>query len=199
MTTPALSATSLTRRDALKRAALLLGAAVSPSLRQGVLAADTRPPAAPERSAPPPHSLDSAQAADVAALAERILPRTDTPGAIDVGVPAFIDRMYGEFLVAAERSTLTDGLAALDAASRAAHRQPFHRLSAAQQDALLTPLAGLAATAPTPFFLQMRELTIVGYFTSEVVGKTVLHYDPIPGRYDGCIPLSEVGNVNWTR
>ena len=41
-------------------------------------------------------------------------------------------------------------------------------------------------------FLRVRELTIVGYFTSETVGKTVLHYDPIPGRYDGCIPLAEV-------
>ena len=47
--------------------------------------------------------------------------------------------------------------------------------------------------------LTVQELVITGYFTSEQVGKTVLHYDPIPGRYDACIPISEVGNVNWTR
>ena len=37
------------------------------------------------------------------------------------------------------------------------------------------------------------------YFTSEPVGKNVLHYDPIPGQFAGCVPISEVGNVSWTR
>ena len=43
------------------------------------------------------------------------------------------------------------------------------------------------------------ELTVLGYFTSETVGKTVLHYDPVPGRFEACIPLAEVGNRAWTK
>ena len=46
----------------------------------------------------------------VSAIADRIIPRTDTPGAADVGVPAFIDLLYGQFMTEAERKMLTDGL-----------------------------------------------------------------------------------------
>jgi hypothetical protein len=38
---------------------------------------------------------------------------------------------------------------------------------------------------------------ILGYFTSEQVGRHVLHYDPVPGRYESCIPIEQVGNRNW--
>jgi hypothetical protein len=44
----------------------------------------------------------------------------------------------------------------------------------------------------------MREATILGYFTSEEVGRKVLHYDPVPGRYDPCVPIGDVGSVVWT-
>jgi hypothetical protein len=47
--------------------------------------------------------------------------------------------------------------------------------------------------------MQIKELTVIGYFTSELVGKSVLKYDPVPGRFDPCIPLAEVGNAQWTR
>jgi hypothetical protein len=39
---------------------------------------------------------------------------------------------------------------------------------------------------------------VFGYFTSEQVGRNVLHYDPVPGRYDACVPIDEVGRRNWT-
>ena len=73
------------------------------------------------------------------------------------------------------------------------------QLSAEEQDHLLRDIARTSQALPTSFFLQIKELTVVGYFTSELVGKTVLKYDPIPGRYDPCMPLSEVGNAQWTR
>ena len=44
----------------------------------------------------------------------------------------------------------------------------------------------------------LRQATILGYFTSEQVGKNVLHYDPVPGAYDGCVPIDQVGRRNWT-
>jgi glucoside 3-dehydrogenase (cytochrome c) hitch-hiker subunit len=39
---------------------------------------------------------------------------------------------------------------------------------------------------------------VLGYFTSEQVGRNVLHYDPVPGRYEACIPIDQVGRRNWT-
>jgi hypothetical protein len=59
-------------------------------------------------------------------------------------------------------------------------------------------LAVAAQAKEKTFFHLVKELTLLGYFTSEPIGKNVLHYDPIPGRFDGCIPLAEVGNVSWT-
>ena len=86
-----------------------------------------------------------------------------------------------------------------EVASGAAHGRGFAQLTAVQQDALLVATAEAAKGKVRTFFHQIKELTVVGYFTSERVGRTVLHYDPVPGRFDGCIPLAEVGNVNWTK
>ncbi|MBL9199607.1 MAG: gluconate 2-dehydrogenase subunit 3 family protein [Opitutaceae bacterium] len=183
----------LTRRDAIQRAALLLGVALTPSVLQGVLRAQT-----PAAGAKPQH-LTAAQFETAGAVAERILPRTDTPGAIDVGVPAFIDLMVGKFLTAAERRTFTAGLAEVETKSNAAHRVAFAKLAAAQQDALLKAMAEAAQTKSGTFFHLIKELTILGFFTSEPIAKNVTHYDPIPGRFQGCIPLAEVGNRAWTR
>ncbi|MBL9187434.1 MAG: gluconate 2-dehydrogenase subunit 3 family protein [Opitutaceae bacterium] len=183
----------MNRREALQRAALLLGVAITPSILQGVLRAQT--PAAGAK----PQFLTAAQFATAGAVAERILPRTDTPGAIDVGVPAFIDLMAGKYMTDAERRTFTAGLAEVETKSLAAHQSAFGKLSPAQQDALLTAMAEAAQSKRGTFFHQIKELTILGYFTSEPVGRNVTHYDPIPGRYQGCIPIAEVGNRAWTR
>ncbi|MEY2877635.1 MAG: hypothetical protein RLZZ15_15 [Verrucomicrobiota bacterium] len=190
---------SLTRREALQRAALFLGAALSPSLLSGVLAAQPANAAASSSAAAAPRYLTAAQFAAAAAAAERILPRTDTPGALDVGVPAFIDLMFGRFLSAEEKSRLTGGLAALDAASATAHRQPFAQLAGAQQDALLQAAADAANGDLKTFFYQIKELTIVGYFTSEPVGKNVTRYEPVPGPFRACVPITETGNRAWTK
>ena len=56
-----------------------------------------------------------------------------------------------------------------------------------------------AAEAGGRFFPLLREYTLLGYFTSERVGREVLHYDPVPGRWAPCVPLAEVGDRLWTR
>ncbi len=185
----------LTRREAIQRTALLLGIAISPSILAGVLRAQT--PAA--SAAAKPQHLNAQQFAIVAAAAERILPRTDTPGATDVGVPAFIDLMVGAYMAAVEQRMFKDGLAELEAASRAAHKAGFTALTAPQQDVVLKRIAEASQKKEKSFFHQLRELTLLGYFTSEQVGKNVLHYDPVPGKFQADIPLAEVGNRAWTR
>ncbi len=185
----------MTRREAIRRTALALGVAITPSLLIGVMNAQTVSRTAVDA----PTYLSSPQFATVRAIAERIIPKTDTPGATDVGVPAFIDLMYGKYLTEEEKRVFAAGLAEVEKISAQQGQRNFAQLSSVQQDALLTQIARAAQEQEKTFFHLMKELTLLGYFTSEPVGKTVLHYDPIPGRYQGCIPLSEVGNVSWTR
>jgi hypothetical protein len=187
--------TLLTRREALTRAAFFLGAALSPSIVAGVLRAQTPTAGAVAGR----RYLDASQFPTVAAAAERILPKTDTPGALDVGVPAFIDLIYGEYLTADERFLFATGVKDIEAAARSRHGQAFTALAAAAQDDVLRSIAGASPGRDRSFFALLRELTVTGYFTSELVGRNVLHYDPVPGRWDACIPIAEVGNRNWTR
>ena len=177
------------RREAIRRAALLAGVALSPGW---LLAVDQAGPAAPGPR------LTPEQAAIAGAVAERILPRTDTPGAIDVGVPAFIDLLYGRFMTPAERKMLADGLNEVDAAAKAAHGGAFTTLSPDHQDTVLRAIARADEGKDQGFFRLIRSATILGYFTSEPVSRNVLHYDPVPGRYEGCVPIEQVGRRNWT-
>ena len=189
-----LPAPAMSRRDALKPAALLLGVAISPSILAGVARAQA---ATPKPAARP--AFSASQRALTSAIAERILPKTDTPGAIEAGVPAFIELMVGEYLTLDEKGLFLAGLIEVEGLSMTKHRRAFTAVEPAQQDALLKELAAASQSKERSFFHLIKELTVVGYFTSEIVGKTVLHYDPVPGRLDGCIPLSEVGNRSWTK
>ena len=183
------------RREAIRRTALMLGLAISPSLLTAVARAQT---AAAAGSKPKTTYLTPAQLETAGALAERIIPRTDTPGALEVGLIAFLGLIYGEFMSQEERDRFTQGLAAIDAASVAVCQTRFARASPEQQDVMLRKLAEASQNQENTFCHQIRELTLLGYFTSEQVGKNVLRYDPIPGRFDPCIPVTEAGNVSWT-
>jgi hypothetical protein len=179
----------MSRRDAIRRAVLLAGVTVSP--RWLAFAEQARPVAARTY-------FTAEQGALVRAIADRILPRTDTPGAADVGVPAFIDLLYGEFLIEDERQLLARGLDSVEAAAKSAHAASFASLPAERQDEVLRGIARAEEGRDPGFFALIRTATITGYFTSEEVGRNVLHYDPVPGRYDACVPIDEVGRRNWT-
>ena len=124
----------------------------------------------------------------VTRIADRVIPATDTPGALDVQVPAFIDRMMATWYSAPERTDFTTGLAALD---RRAGSAGFVAQSEAAQVALLTALDGKPGSkgSAEAAFTTLKGLTIYGYFTSERVQKEVLKTVIIPGRFDGCIPF----------
>ena len=184
-----MSTSTIDRREAIRRAALLAGVALAPEWLEFVARAQT--PAAKT-------FLTAAQSPILSAAAERILPKTDTPGAIDAGVPAFIDRFYGEFMNPADQRLLVTALDDIEAAAKSAHGASFAALPAAQQDTVLRSVAASQqARDPSPFGL-LRSVTILGYFTSETVGRQVLHYDPVPGAYDGCVPIDQLGRRNWT-
>ena len=133
-------------------------------------------------------ALSAAEMAQVTRIADLVVPATDTPGALDVQVPAFIDRMMATWYSAPERTDFTTGLAALD---RRAGSGGFVAQSEAAQVALLKTLDGKPGPkgSAEAAFTTLKGLTIYGYFTSERVQKEVLKTVIIPGRFDGCIPF----------
>jgi hypothetical protein len=48
-----------------------------------------------------------------------------------------------------------------------------------------------------PFFHTMKELTLLGYYTSQIGATQELKYAPVPGRFDGCVPFATVGRA-WS-
>lgn len=203
-------ADAIDRREALRRAALLLGGAISAPAVAGVLAGcggggggggDARPGG--ETAAWTPRALTAAQGELVATVAEHIIPTTDTPGARAAGVHRFVDTMLAEYYPAADRQRFVAGLAALDArARRECGGREFLRCGAAEQRALLERIDAEAFAAPPPpasdetrFFRTMKELTLLGYYTSEVGATRELRYAAVPGRFDGCVPLAQIGRA----
>jgi gluconate 2-dehydrogenase gamma chain len=190
------------RREALKRTALLMGGVVSAPAIMGVLKGCTARPGIDWK----PAFLSGDQAAIVTQVSEIIIPRTDTPGAKDVGVPSFIDQMVNEVYSEEDQKWFTDGLTAFNEAAKKEYSDDFADLDEEEQTAFVTKVHEEAVKAEQttdpapkrPFILMMKELTMLGFFTSEVGATQVLQYAPVPGAYKGCIPLSEAGNgTTW--
>jgi hypothetical protein len=189
---------TIDRREALRRAALLLGGALAAPTVAGVLAG-CRAARVPD-GVWAPRALTRAQVDLVAAIADSILPDTDTPGARAAGVHRFIDALLAESYTARERRRFLAGLAEVDARAGRAAGRPFLECASGDQRALLEALDREAfaggAHAPEPlFFRTLKELTLVGYYTSEIGATRELHHVPVPGRYDGCVPLAQVGRT----
>ncbi|OLC99958.1 MAG: hypothetical protein AUI89_07775 [Gemmatimonadetes bacterium 13_1_40CM_3_65_8] len=143
-------------------------------------------------------ALDAHQNETVATIAELIIPKTDTPGAREAGVPAFIDVMLADWADDDHRQQFTAGLANVDERARGLFAKDFVACSEAQQTQILTDLdAELARLRDTNsdtsknFFHDMKWLTLTGYYTSEVGATTELHYRVVPGRYEPCYPLDQ--------
>jgi gluconate 2-dehydrogenase gamma chain len=185
---------AIDRREALRRAALLLGGVISAPVVTGLLAGcDTR---RVPNGAWRPRALLPDQAELVATIAEHILPETDTPGARAVGVHQFIDAMLADGYAAPDRQRFAAGLADVDARARAAQGKTFMNCGREAQRALLDELDREAFAQPHgAFFRAFKELTLVGYYTSEVGATRELRYEPVPGHYAGCVPLTEIGRT----
>ncbi len=130
------------------------------------------------------HALTAHAEQTVAIAAERILPATDTPGATDAGVSAFIEKMLTDWHTPAERERFLAGLHDLDARCHARASHDFVDCSEADQVAVLTALDD----AREEWFARLKYLTVYGYCTSEV-GQRALGLWPQPWRYDGCAPV----------
>ena len=151
-----------------------------------------------------PRTLNAHQSATVTAMAEMILPKTETPGATDVGVCDFIDLIVTEWYDEEERSRFLGGLADVDTRSQALFAKEFVGCSPAQQADILAVLGekmiegeralehfrrstGSAKKPHQNFYFMLRQLTLTSYYTSEAGATEELHFQIIPDRHDGCV------------
>jgi hypothetical protein len=198
----------MNRREALQRAAWLMGGTLSAPLTLGVL--DTfAATATPDWK---PAVLSKQQADLVDAVVDIMIPRTTTPGAKDVGVTELIDSLLKDVYSKDDRERYVSGLAEFDKAAQTAYGKPFLALDAKRQSTLVHKFHDAAATeerhlkkstdddddddlpVQRPFILMTKEIAMVGFFASFPGATQVLQYDAIPGAYHGCLPLSEAGN-----
>jgi gluconate 2-dehydrogenase gamma chain len=100
----------------------------------------------------------------VAKLVDLIIPRSDTPGAADAGVPVYIDRALARN--ARLKTRFLNGMAQLDAAAKKRFDAPFSKLDATRQTELLTSISAEKSAAGR-FFKLAKDLTIDGYYTSK--------------------------------
>jgi hypothetical protein len=198
------------RRAILKYTAYVTGYAITAPLTSAFLSGCKAEPAAPDYM---PSFLSEDTYLNLKAVVNTMLPKTDTPGALEVGVPEFIDLVLDKYTEEEDRQKLVSGFQSWLSSIQDAKSMPYHSLSAEDQLQLLNVLDKESiATAESledqdldkdeleekqPWWLDLKSLAINSYFASEKVGTEVLAYDPVPGPYQGCIPLSDVGKT-WS-
>ncbi|HYC50298.1 MAG TPA: gluconate 2-dehydrogenase subunit 3 family protein [Gemmatimonadaceae bacterium] len=140
----------------------------------------------------PSSGLSDNHLALVRALADSILPRTETPGATDVGVHRFVDVIVSENYDEGERDAFVAGLEKLDAAVMLDTGRVFHDLAPNERAAVLDAIEGGQRTLePNRTYWRLKGLVIHGYFTSEMVMKDVLRHQVMPGQFLGDAPMMQ--------
>lgn len=164
------------RRQMLEGIGALLGLAVLPA---GALAA----------VAGKPPLLDGPTTALVTAVADTLIPRTDTPGAVQVGVPATFDSLMRDWANASRRAAYLGALTAIDAEARAKTGKAFALLTPAQRKAVLAPwdAAHLATDAP---YANLKDLLVTLYYMSEQGATVELRYEHNPGVWEASTPMT---------
>ena len=191
----------LNRREAVR---LLATGAALPLAPRGMLARLREARALVETPAGP-RTLNARQEATVRMMAEMILPRTDTPGATDVGATEFIDLILTEWYDDAERRRFLSGLADAEARSQSLFGKDFVDCSPAQRAEILIELgenlASESAGRPMrrrgdwslrkdeTFYSMLRRLTLTAYYTSEGGATEELHFQVIPDVHDECAEM----------
>ena len=186
----------MNRRDALRLLATGTALQIAPGSLFALLGEARRLVDAPSA----PRTLDSHQNDTVKAMAESILPRTDTAGATDVGTSEFIDLMLTEWYDEQDRSRFLNGLADVDLRTQALFGKKFVEATSDQQVEILNWLGQkMTAAVPVPrtrrsssrgpsqdFYFMFRSLTLTAYYTSEAGATGELHFQMVPGSYEGC-------------
>ena len=205
MTTESKRPELLTRRDAILRVSSLLGGAALVGQSAMLTACSSDEPEA-ETGTVEAGLFSDRDISLLDEIAETILPETDTPGAKAADVGAFMALMVTDAYYPADQEIFRQGLATIDERSREATGGDFVSAEANDRLAVLEALDAeqfeymqeKAHDAPTHFFRMMKELALLGYFTSEIGYTQAMRYIETPGRWDPCVPYAP-GDKTWAR
>lgn len=195
----------ISRREAILRVSAMLGGVAL--VGQSAMLAGCAAQPTGERSASTSSSLF--KQGDITLLdeiAETILPETSTPGARAARVGPFIAMMVIDTYYEDDQQIVRDGLNSLQTLCLRSYGAHFQIITAAQR---LTVVENLDAEqhfymqtreegAPAHYFRMLKELTLLGYFTSEIGYKQAMRYTETPGRYDPCAPYAP-GDKSWAK
>jgi hypothetical protein len=137
-------------------------------------------------------------------VADAILPPTSSPGAKEAGVGSFIPVMVRDCYTKQDQDAFLKVLTEVDAASQGLFNKTFQSLTAEERLQVVNQLDKEAkayqqdkeAEAPNHYFHLFKQLTLLGFFSSELGATKALRYVQIPGRYDGDIPYQK-GDKAW--
>lgn len=150
-------------------------------------------------------------------LADIILPSSDIPGALDVDVPQFLDKMYFDLESENNREKFKKGSKVFndrlgshpETVSKKTVEKVFRTYYELDENGINEVkklrnknVKDVSDSQLDDYFMyhylhQVRSYTLFGYFSSKTVGTEVLNYDPVPGRFDPCVPLEDIGN-SWS-
>jgi len=195
------------RREALKASAALMGAGMAATVFGGLFQGCTT---SSETALDwKPLFFTPEEAYTVGAFADHLLPATETPGAAEVGVSRFIDGLIQGCFGEDQKKAFNEGLKELNNACQEVNGKTFADCGADEKNKFFDaqeaqPMSGaqnlwgtdiVEGDKPT-FYRQLKGLCLFGYFTSEKVGEEVLTYVPVPGKFEGCVPVESVGNIS---
>jgi len=194
------------RRQALRKTALIAGSTVTaPALLSLLQSCQSQP-----RLDWQPVFLNEDQARFISLMVDTWMPKTDTPGALDVKVDIFIDLVFARLYNKEAQALVVSEIEKFNNGCKEKFGSRFIDLNEKERDTMMKTAesepgrfngkvwgTAVGKQEPIGFYRSLKSMAIWGYFTSEEIGKNVLSYDPIPGVYQGCIPLSDVGN-SWS-
>lgn len=187
----------MNRREALARVAWIMGGAVVGA--NLFLEGCTREATRNVESLFEPATVDF-----LGDIADTILPPTSSPGAKEAGVGAFIPVMVKDCYTANDQKTFIDGLASLETAAKETFGRGFQELEPTERTELLAAIDKEAKEHQrnkteednNHYFHLFKQLTLLGFFTSELGATKALRYVQIPGKYDGDYPYKK-GDKAW--
>jgi hypothetical protein len=181
----------MNRRDAVKATTALFGGVMIGS--SGILAA-----CATERRETPPRVLTREDEALIEEIADTLLPSTPTsPGAKAAGVGATINLLLTDCYKPDAQQRVIQGLREFRATCGERCERSFASLPRQEREQLLRAIdADAQKNVDTHYFPLVRELAHGAYFSSQIGVTQALRYVPVPGRFDGCVPLTP-GQPAW--
>ncbi len=194
------------RREAIKRVSALLGGAAligGSALWTGCAPRDAAT-VADSTGAVAFTPFTAEEIAFLDEVADTILPETKTPGAKAAKTGAFMAVMVTDAYEPKDQQIFRDGMKELEDASQATNRTSFMASTPAQRLSLLEGLDkeqksymdSRKGNQPAHYFRMMKELTLLGYFTSEIGVTQAQRYIESPGRFDPCLPYTK-GETSW--